>query len=210
MRKNLLRAVGSAPIELVDTYTLNPADGNYTVDVSGMTWGNGDIALMAVTSDQADAHTVSGWTAMGSAGAGNCHTYLFGRALQIGDTTFSTSDGNTLNGTTIVIAVFSNTAVPATVDTDTGTTGMPDAPASTVSTGASDYVIAIGGLDKDITGTAPTSYTMADQINDPGPGGSSSCMIAYITGVTGLENPAAFTGGGSGDWTGMTTVLSEA
>ena len=93
----------------------------------------------------------------------------------------------------------------------TGTSGMPDPPAATVS--ANSLVFAAGFLDDDNAASgssAPSGYSNFVPV-EAGSNAEDSCsaFLASKIGSAGSENPGAFSGSGSDNWVAVTFSFIE-
>lgn len=174
----------------------------------------GDLMLLISGHDNAPfgSGTPTGWTAVVLGGSDTAPSYSLNYRIYDGSegSTVSTNYGGSFACGSMIVGLRGvDTVASAGLQSDTGGSGMPNAPS--ISATAGRFVIAAGYLDDDnVTSgiTAPSGYTL---LGSNGSGYNATVMMAYkeIT-ASGTEDPAAFGGSGSDDWVAHTFEVYKA
>jgi len=190
--------------------------GNVDVDISGISFAAGDIAIAAVSSNQFDDNVaMTGMTELYNSGdlsPADVQGLVFTKTLIGDETVLTTVNGASLRAATIVVGIFRGFSEPTVYDSADGTTGDPNPPALTSPVSAGDWVIATGHVGDNATACSlsDADYTLVGTVGRHSAAGwDSSTIMSYRTDPSGNENPDAFFRASTNlEWAAATIVLS--
>jgi hypothetical protein len=192
----------SGGIELMDSWTQHGDDPD-AITFTGKTFEAGDLCLIAITGPYDNTYvTISGFTEEHYLGA--THTFgLWSKVLAGTETTVTPSWENTNSGCTMVMAIFRGTSAIAGLQTHTNSVILNPDPPQITGVQPGEWVVTTGGSETHwYDAISPANYTMIDTIKHyKALYVSSTTMMSYRTGVTGTENPGAYSGNSAdGGW----------
>ena len=211
MRKNMLRTV--ARLQQIDTAAYTNASGDFSFDLSGVSFQTNDIGVFWFADDGWDTDvTITDWTLRADATvSGNCNGGFYVRLMTGSETEIASSAGDSLLSTVGLLVIYRGAREIEAGDAaaNNSTFGGPNPPQAARSAN-DDSLILVGGYDggndADITG-APSNYTEILKQNNTSGTAEITSMIAYDLGDATQPDPGAFSGTSLSDVNGAATLI---
>lgn len=210
------KLLGATQIKVVPSFvgyvSGTDAGGDFSLDISSLGIRSGDLGLLFTGSDSGDLNfTVSGFTNRArvgvSGGSGDGEATVFSRVMDGTETTITSSGGGDLQFTSVIFALFRKLSYVSIATARSTSSGDPDPPSVTVSSG--DWVVVGGYQDDDVQPiSAPSGYSLiVSQQNGTAEAGFATAVAFKSNLSAGDENPGVMSSAGDDPWAAVSIVL---
>ena len=208
MRKNMLRAALTGGITYVDGLTGTDGGGNYTLELTSLTFETGDLGLLFIGhGDNTQDDAITGWTSREQYFGFGASGQVFTRELVASDTTFAAT--SSADSTTWILAIFrgaSESANALDYDSKYEDTATPQSPAMARSQDAT--VVFLNYDSNTITiSDSPSGYTVLGPVDIVS--SDQTAAGAYLL-EEGDATPDWWNLSGAGDCVSFTVALHAA
>lgn len=215
MRKNILRAVGGPGVIWVDSQQWGDVAGDWSQDISFLSFESGDIGLLFEQSSAVDTNnTIAGWTPiLNLTRSGSSDFTVYVRTMDGTETTVASTNGASLDSVSCSISFWRGCSEP-TAGNISSIENSQDPPASAISVVPKDMVIVAATNERFATTggkvtAVPSGYTSEAVVFNSDPN-DTSLVVGSKSGLSGTVNPGAFTYSGNADGCACTLVLQYA